>query len=591
MKKFLLLVLLMLIYTLRAQTPVTPASGNGTPENPYRISCLDHLYWMASDTARWSAHYIQTEDIDASETQSWFPDGSDRNYGWQPVGYHEYYYSYNTEDDTWNIAGQNYRPFSGSYNGNGFAISNLHIDRDSIFYEVPAARDSSIYIGLFGLLDGATVRDLTCRNFNVSGREEVGGLAGNAVNSQITHCRISGTVSGSSGIGGLVGYSRGSAIKRCSANVTVNGSLAGGLAGTLVGSDAVASYSCSYGSVSGLSMNGGLTGRNDHGSIQNCYSFCTVNGGAYAGGLVGFDDFDSNIMTSYSAGVVSGSEYVGGLVGFRLVSGTPTNVYDSFWNINLSGQNSSAGGSGKTASEMQDSSTYINAGWDLDTVWAMHPAVNGAYPYLQATGVPTVYMVRFEVDMSPSDSFDPLADTVRITGSFFDWAVPGTIAEQNMSRVGESDIWICDMLLEEGTHQYKYFYNSGWSGNEWEGEPNRIIDLTCDTMFQNIWGSPTDEAPVQIAKTGLPELFTLNAPYPNPFNPRTAISYRLSALSFVELNIYNTQGALVDRLINGFVQAGNHDIVWNASDMPSGVYVLAMRVGDIVLSQKIALMK
>ena len=592
-------ILLLSVTFLFAQTAVMPASGNGTPEDPYRISSLENLYWIASDTAHWSANYIQTLNIDASETASWFPDGSGRNYGWPPIGFHQYYFVYNSVSDVWEIAGGDYRPFSGSYDGNGFMISGLYINRDSIITESPdpspnpqpIGRDSSQYVGMFGILDGAVISNLVCSDFNVTGTEEVGGLAGNAVNSQITHCRIDGTVSASSGVGGLVAYSRGSAIKRCSADVNVNGNLAGGLVGTLVGNDAAASFCCSYGSVSGESMIGGLTGRNDHGSIQNCYSFCSVNGEMYTGGLAGFDDYDSPIVCSYSAGPVSGTDHTGGLVGFEVETGTNTNVYLCLWDTQSSGLLTSAGGSGKTTSEMQDPSTFINAGWDLDTVWTMHPAVNGAYPYLRSTGFPTVYTVRFEVNMSGSNSFDPLADTVRITGSFFDWAVPGTIAEQDMSRIGDSDIWACDLLLEEGTHQYKYFYNSGWGGNEWEGEPNRIVSITCDTLFQNIWGSPTDEAPVHILRTEVPKSFTVYPAYPNPFNPRTVISIHYAVGSHTTVNIYNTQGVLVDRLVNGFVEAGRYELIWDASDMPSGIYLVRVVVDHVVEVQKIALMK
>lgn len=601
MKHCILTILLILFGTLlTAQTAVMPASGNGTPEDPYRISSLENLYWIASDTAHWSANYIQTSNIDASETASWFPDGSGRNYGWLPIGFHQYYFVYNSAFDVWEIAGEDYRPFSGSYDGNGFMISGLYINRDSIITEssdpspnpYPIGRDSSQYIGMFAILDGAVVNDLVCNDFNITGNEEVGGLAGNAVNSQITRCRISGTVSGSSGVGGLVGYCRGSEIKKCSADIVVNGSLAGGLIGTLVGNDALASFCFSYGSVTGISMIGGLTGRNNHGGILNCYSFCSVNGEAYTGGLAGFDDYNSPIICSYSAGPVSGTEYAGGLVGFEVETGAYTNVYLCFWDTQRSGFLSSAGGIGKSTSEMQDPSTFINAGWDLDTVWTMYPSVNRGYPFLQKTDIPTVHTVRFEVDMSAASAdFDPLADTVRITGSFFDWAVPGTIAEQEMSRVDNSNIWGCDLLLEEGTHQYKYFYNSGWGGNEWEGDPNRIVSVSCDTLFQNIWSSPNDEVAVQNHRTEVPQTFTMYPAYPNPFNPRVALSMEFGARSKTEITIYNMQGIPVEKLFDGYMDAGYHELVWNASTLSSGIYVILARVENMTQTQKIAFVK
>ncbi|MEA3392022.1 MAG: T9SS type A sorting domain-containing protein [Candidatus Marinimicrobia bacterium] len=101
-------------------------------------------------------------------------------------------------------------------------------------------------------------------------------------------------------------------------------------------------------------------------------------------------------------------------------------------------------------------------------------------------------------------------------------------------------------------------------------------------------------------KPMVPSDFILTA-YPNPFNPRIAISYsifaeasmdmQLSASSQIEMNIYNTRGILVKELVSGFVEVGNHKIIWDATGMPSGVYIVTMQAGNTVKSQKIALIK
>jgi hypothetical protein len=85
--------------------------------------------------------------------------------------------------------------------------------------------------------------------------------------------------------------------------------------------------------------------------------------------------------------------------------------------------------------------------------------------------------------------------------------------------------------------------------------------------------------------------FVLEAAYPNPFNPRTVISYQLSAISHLNANIFNTQGTLIEELINTEMSAGTHQLTWDASGMPSGVYIVTMHVGNTVQSQKIVLMK
>ena len=87
------------------------------------------------------------------------------------------------------------------------------------------------------------------------------------------------------------------------------------------------------------------------------------------------------------------------------------------------------------------------------------------------------------------------------------------------------------------------------------------------------------------------EDFTVGAAYPNPFNPNTVISMHYAVGRHTVANIYNTQGVLVDQLINGFVEAGHHNIIWDASNMTSGVYILQVLSGDVVNTQKLVLMK
>ena len=66
--------------------------------------------------------------------------------------------------------------------------------------------------------------------------------------------------------------------------------------------------------------------------------------------------------------------------------------------------------------------------------------------------------------------------------------------------------------------------------------------------------------------------FALYQNYPNPFNPSTAISYQLSAVSRVNLKVYDVLGREVETLVNGIETAGLHKRIWNASRYASGVY-------------------
>lgn len=92
-------------------------------------------------------------------------------------------------------------------------------------------------------------------------------------------------------------------------------------------------------------------------------------------------------------------------------------------------------------------------------------------------------------------------------------------------------------------------------------------------------------------ETPLPQNFKLHQPYPNPFNPTTTIRFSVETSHATSLHIYDINGRLVETLVNGEMQAGDHEIVWNAGEKPSGVYFLRLQSGDFIETQKIILMK
>ena len=89
----------------------------------------------------------------------------------------------------------------------------------------------------------------------------------------------------------------------------------------------------------------------------------------------------------------------------------------------------------------------------------------------------------------------------------------------------------------------------------------------------------------------LPEAFSLNSPYPNPFNPVTTLSFALPEDSRVALSIYNLQGREIVTLINGNMDAGYHSAKWDASSHASGVYFVKMVAGAYINTQKLMLVK
>ncbi|HEX7344113.1 MAG TPA: T9SS type A sorting domain-containing protein, partial [bacterium] len=78
---------------------------------------------------------------------------------------------------------------------------------------------------------------------------------------------------------------------------------------------------------------------------------------------------------------------------------------------------------------------------------------------------------------------------------------------------------------------------------------------------------------------------------PNPFNPTTAISFELRDASFVNLRIFDTAGRLVAELVNGWREAGSHEVTFDGSALPSGIYLARLTAGDYSRVQKLALLK
>jgi hypothetical protein len=69
----------------------------------------------------------------------------------------------------------------------------------------------------------------------------------------------------------------------------------------------------------------------------------------------------------------------------------------------------------------------------------------------------------------------------------------------------------------------------------------------------------------------------LNQNYPNPFNPSTKISFVLKNASNVNVTVFDVSGRAVSQLINGYMNAGKHEVTWNAENYSSGTYIYILR--------------
>jgi choice-of-anchor B domain-containing protein len=89
----------------------------------------------------------------------------------------------------------------------------------------------------------------------------------------------------------------------------------------------------------------------------------------------------------------------------------------------------------------------------------------------------------------------------------------------------------------------------------------------------------------------LPADYKLRQNYPNPFNPVTKIKYSLSRNTYVKIKIYDATGRFIRSIADGFESAGEHFVVFNGSDLSSGVYFYVLEAGEYIESKKMVLIK
>ena len=292
-------------------------AGSGTESDPYQVENLCHLRDVEASP---ESHYIQIKDIDTTTmTHGW------KN-GFAPIN-----------------------DFSGTYDGNGYKISNLKVN---------AADEAFKNIGLFGELQGGLLKRVKLVDFSTKGGVNVGSLVGLNNQGTIEDSEVDGKVDGDRTIGGLVGLNQGGVIRNSTSTVRVgkNSSdrwVAGGLVGQNDGGTIAGSHAS--GAVTGGNQVGGLVGKN-MGSVTSSHATGNVTGihasVGYVGGLVGWH-FGGTISDSHSGGkVVGAAPGVGGLVGVNFARIVSSHTY---WESRASGKNQVGGLVGENIGSISDS--------------------------------------------------------------------------------------------------------------------------------------------------------------------------------------------------------------------------------------------
>jgi len=107
-----------------------------------------------------------------------------------------------------------------------------------------------------------------------------------------------------------------------------------------------------------------------------------------------------------------------------------------------------------------------------------------------------------------------------------------------------------------------------------------LVFITAPLTNEDVYQFTNEYISDIVEDPPLPIRFSLQQNYPNPFNPTTTITYNLPKPAFTEIRIYNLAGQLVQILLNEVKPAGRHQIIWDAGDLPSGIYFYQIKVED-----------
>jgi hypothetical protein len=441
----------------------TFGGGTGTPSDPYMIEDVDDLQAVANNL---TAHYALSNDIDASETIGW-----NSGQGFEPIG----------------DAGNR---FSGGFDGKGCTITGLYMNRPN-----------TDNVGLFGHVghdtEATVINNVRLVNTTVIGARGIGTLVGRVTgnaNTLIEQCSaVVGNVTGNGATGGLIGSFN-------SWRITPGGT-----------DNPVLRYSYTdlsvYSSVSGGGRDkfGGLAGCSQKGTIQNSYSksSVTVTDGSRIGGLAGCIDYRGEILNSYSTGgvTVTNCNLVGGLLGNREGRGPNAGVVThSFWDTETSGQTTSAGGTGKTTTDMQTETTFTDAGWNFDNIWDIDSMENNGYPYLTWVGfVPAELTITGEFT-AKNKTYDA---TSIAEFSTYNLSLSGVSGGHNVSLVDVvirfSDINVANnqtvniaSAALQGTDAHEYILSLAGTPVATADIIRRDITVTADDKSKSYWNADPD---------------------------------------------------------------------------------------------------
>jgi hypothetical protein len=206
---------------------------------------------------------------------------------------------------------------------------------------------------------------------------------------------------------------------------------------------------------------------------------------------------------------------------------------------------------------------------------------------------------------APKVASGPLADVIDVSSEAHGGKVTYTISADMPEIYGVR-------VTVDGADEVKVD-NNGWlfEANESANgitmaaagsNPSNVIAVVeaeagAEVILRDVTVNEMDfEGELTLNKPTTPNSYRLAGNYPNPFNPATTIAFSLAKSSDVKLTVFNVLGQSVTTLVDGTMEAGEHNVVWNGTDargntVSSGVYLYRLEASDFSETKKMTLLK
>ncbi len=311
-------------------------------------------------------------------------------------------------------------------------------------------------------------------------------------------------------------------------------------------------------------------------------SYCT-----YSQGIYFWDPDDQQTFYSGNHFAIKGAAVIG------YVMGQAPYLYVSEFRASIDAGSEHAGGTGSFI--VTQAGAHIVDG----RAWAMDWLSGTSYQWYEVSGYLTVYVVDNDPPSTPQG--------LQISQSGSNHPI------LNWTLNSELDISHYEVWKKGGNEGGDWHLKTTTTSNSYEDPNESVVDGPYqanegDAYYKikavdinNNYSQFSSQVDMRIAldppqkiasnNSNKPNKYFLSQNFPNPFNPSTNISYQIKETGFVTLKIYDLLGRKVADLVNEVQENGQYSVMFNASELPTGVYIYSLRVNDFVQNQKMTLTK